>query len=200
MSAGLGVTGLAGEVVAGTGGVAQIEWTWPQQDVSLQQELQMRSLDGGMPDWQSQIAASGQLSLVVAGLTDGATYEAQIRNRTSFGRVSGWSGSVSVLAVANTTAPAALTGFAAAVSGGVNGVLSWTAPNDPNYSAARIWRGTTATFSAAVLVHTEYGAPSLADGWTDSGLTTGTYYYWAAPINGSGVEGTVTGPQSITII
>lgn len=77
--------------------------------------------------------------------------------------------------------------------------VSFTAPNDPNYYATRVYRGTTTTFADATLVRTEYGIPSNADSWVDAGLSAGTYYYWVAPINGSGVEGAATGPESETV-
>lgn len=193
------VTGLAGEVVSGTGGVAQIEWSWPAQDSGLTQVLRIRSLDGGTPEWQEIAAGEGQVTFVLGGLTDGATYEAQVRNRTGSGRSGDWSGSVSVVAIANTTAPAALTAFAVTVTGGTTGAVAFTAPNDPNYAATRIWRGTTGTFSAATLVQTEYGVVGMADAWDDTGLSPGTWYYWAAPVNGSGIEGPLSGPDDITI-
>jgi ribosomal protein S11 len=196
------VASIAGEVVTATGGIAQIEWSWPAQSAGLSQIVRVRSLDGGMVDWQEFQAGEGQTTLLITGLTDGASYDAQVRNRTALGRVSdNWSGLVSVEAIANTVAPGALTAFSATVSGGTNANVNFTAPNDPNYAATRIWRGTTTTFSAATLVRTEYGVVGMADLWTDVGLATGTYYYWAAPINGSGIEGTLSGPSSsITII
>lgn len=192
------ISGLAGAAVTGTGGVAQIEWTWPAQDASLTQVL--RSRVSGTTEWQEVQAGEGQSSLIATGLIDGVDYEAQIRNRTVAGRVGEWSSTITVTAIANSVAPTALTAFAVAVAGGTTGAVTFTAPNSPNYAASRIWRGTTATFGSASLVRTEYGAPSVSDGWDDAGLTTGTYYYWAAPINGSGISGPVSGPETITII
>jgi hypothetical protein len=65
--------------------------------------------------------------------------------------------------------------------------LSWAAPNSVNYVGTRIYRHTVNTFGASSLVRTEYGAPSSADAWQNSGLAAGTYYYWLVAINGSGV-------------
>lgn len=192
------ITGLTGEAVTGTGGIAQIEWSWPAQAASLTQVLRFRV--SGATDWQEIAAGEGQSLILLSGLIDGESYEAQVRNRTAAGRVSEWSSTVTVDAIANTTPPGALAAFAVTVSGGTTGAVTLTAPNDPNYAAARIWRGPTTTFGDASLVRTEYGAPGLADAWDDTGLAAGTYYYWAAATNGSGIEGTRSGPQSITII
>lgn len=77
--------------------------------------------------------------------------------------------------------------------------MSWTSPNDSNYSGARIYRGTSATFSAATLIATEFGPPNAADSYQDTGLAAGTYYFWAVPINASGVEGNASGPETETV-
>lgn len=192
------VVGLTGAVVVGTGGVAQIDWTWPAQDASLIQQLRIRSLDGGVTEWQTVTIAAGQTSFVSTGLVDGATYDAEIRNRTNSARVSAWSATVSVVAVADTVPPADLTEVGVSIVGGQPRVTFGT-PNDPRYAAARIWRGTTTTFGAAALIATEYGPPNTVDFWGQTGLAPGSYYYWAAPINGSGVAGTVAGPFAITV-
>ncbi|RID91636.1 hypothetical protein D2N39_12700 [Gemmobacter lutimaris] len=193
---------LTGEAVEGTGGVALIEWAWPVQPEDLRQQLQIRSVDGGVPDWQIVDAGEGQSSLVSTGLVDGATYEAQVRNRTPGGRVSPWYPAVplAVQAVANSAAPAALVAFGAAVSGS-DAVLTFTAPNDGQYAATRIWRADGSTdFGDAVAIRTEFGAPNAADSYTDVGPGVGSHSYWAEPINGSGIAGPRSGPQTITII
>jgi hypothetical protein len=77
--------------------------------------------------------------------------------------------------------------------------VSWTAPNDPNYAGARVWRGTDAVLANATLVRTEYGAPNTSDSWDDTGLAADDYWYWVAPINASGIEGAVAGPQTVTV-
>jgi hypothetical protein len=192
------ISGLAGSAVTGTGGVAQIEWSWPSQDASLTQIFQSRR--SGTTSWQQFSVAEGQRSLVVSGLIDGASYEAQVRNRTASGKLGGWSPKVTVTAVANTTAPPALAAFSVEVSGGTTGAVTFTSPDSPNYAATRIYRGTTTSFSAASLVRTEYGIRNAVDGWNDTGLAAGTYRYWGEPINASGITGPRTGPVAITII
>lgn len=191
--------GLVASVVEGTGGAALIEWAWSGEDESCSQDIRIRSVDAGI-DWQVTRLDDGQESYVSSGLVDGATYEAQVRNRTRGGRTSDWKPDtpVSVVAVANTVPPDALTGVTASLSGS-NAVLAWTAPNDGLYHAARVWRHTSSVFGLATAIHTEYGAPGLSDGWTDTAPGAGTWYYWLEPINSSGVGGTVSGPHTVII-
>ncbi|PWE48490.1 hypothetical protein DEM26_18250 [Thioclava sp. NG1] len=191
-------TGFTGSVQSG----GAIKYIWDAQSSDLQQQIQLRESGG---DWETVTLPQGQSVYTATGLPDGAQIEAQIRNRTSGGKVSAWSASETVTVVQNTTAPAALDAFDATATG-FNVDVAFTAPNDPNYFATRIYRGTTTTFADAALVRTEYGIPSNADAWTDTGLATGTYYYWGVPINPSGIpadDGTLpatgSGPVSVTI-
>ena len=195
------VMGLSGAAVAGTGGVAQIEWSWTAPaDAALRQVFRLRSIAAGMVDWQEGTIGAKSASYLATGLLDGAAYDAQVRSRAASGRMSAdWSDIVTVTAVANSTAPAALVAFAAAATGG-GGEVTFTAPNDPVYYAARIFRGPTTTFDDAGVVRIEYGASGIADLWTDAGLAPGTYSYWAEPINASGIAGPPSGPSTITII
>lgn len=193
---------LSGEVIEGTGGVALIEWSWPEQPDDLRQQLRVRSIEAGVVDWQILDVPAEQLTLVSSGLVDGATYEAQVRNRTLGGVVGDWGPAVplAVVAVANTDAPAAMSAFAGAPSGS-DVVLTFTAPNDALYAAARIWRATSSTdFADAVLIRTEFGAANAGDTYTDVAPGVATHSYWIEPINGSGIAGPRTGPENITII
>jgi hypothetical protein len=192
-------TGLSGEVIEDTGGAALIEWTWDGVDDVYSQDLRMRSVDAGL-DWQVYRQANDQWSMTASGLVDGATYEAQVRNRSASGRLSDWKPDtpVAIVAVANTVAPGDLSGVAVAAVGS-DAEAEWTAPNSGTYAAARIRRGTTTVYADATVVRVEYGAPNLADSWTDSTPGTGTWYYWLEPINSSGIAGTVSGPHTVTI-
>lgn len=191
------VAGFTGQAVEDTGGAAAIVWSWTAGTDDLRQEIRIRCVALGL-DWQTIAAGPGETSLTVTGLADGQTYDAQVRNRTAANRVSDWSATVSVAAVANTTAPGPLSGVSATAVGS-DGLVEWTCPSDANFYAARIWRHTTTTFGSATLIRTEYGLPGAADEYTDPSPGAGTWYYWAAPINASGVAGTVSGPHSITI-
>lgn len=131
---------------------------------------------------------------------DGATYEIRYRTVSTAGGASEWVDPYpTVVATADTAAPDPVTGVVATPGTG-EVQIDWTAPNSANYVGARIYRHTADDFGASTLVYTEYGAPSSADTYTDSGLAAGTYYFWVVSINGSGVEGTevATGSQTVT--
>ncbi|MFD2855413.1 hypothetical protein ACFSZS_12440 [Seohaeicola zhoushanensis] len=173
-------------------------YTWAEQDAGYTQEVRYRTL--GDTYWLSAVTATSADRLQISGFEDGAMIEAQIRNRTAGAGVSDWGPEVPVQTqvVVNPVAPGALTSFSVSDVGEAV-LVSFTAPNDAQYFGTRIWRGATATFSSATLIHTEYGIPSDGDSFTDPTLT-GAFYYWAAPINSSGVEGPLEGPLPITVV
>lgn len=193
----VGLTGMAED---STGGTAAILWDWPDQKDSLTQDIRVRKSGG---QWEEFKIPEGQSFFRQTGLADGTTYEAQVRNKTAAFRSSDWRpvAPVSVLAVANSVAPAALADFdATAMGSNVN--IDITAPNDPVYFATRIYRGTTTTFGDATVVRTEYGNPSSPDSWQDTPPAPGTYYYWGEPINQSGIGEPLnrSGPESAMVL
>lgn len=195
-------TGLAGSAQDGS----SILWTWDAQDASLMQQLRIR--ESGASDWLIVDVPAGQDYQITSGLVDGTTYEAQLRNRTSALRSSDWKpdAPINVKAVANSTPPIAHTAFTASLDGS-DVDLTFTAPNDPNYFATRIYRALDSTdFDDAALIHTEYGIPSNADGHTDIAPASGDQSYWIVPINESGkpdddgtLPATASGPETVTV-
>jgi hypothetical protein len=186
---------------AQSGGVASILWEWAPSTSDLHQQLFWRQV--GAAEWQIVTCSTGQVSTLVTGLIDGATYEAQLRNRTAAMRVSALSPAtpVAVKAVANSVSPASVTSLAVALVSALARV-SWIAPNDANYMAVRIFRQlytTTPSLPSSTLIRTEYGSVSNSDSYDDN-PTTGKWAYWVAPINASGVQGPVSGPVTITIV
>lgn len=194
---------LSGTAVTGTGGVAQILWSWTDPGNAMVPQLRLRQQG---QEWAQVLPGEEVEEYLMTGLLDGATYEAQIRARSPGGEPSDWKPDTpgSVEAVANSTAPAAHESgsFSVAESAG-DITVEFEAPNDENYYATRIMRADYAAAYAgpydigdASLVRLEYGLPGAVDTWTDSGLSTGHYAYWIVPINASGVEGTATGPET----
>ena len=175
-----------------------ILWSWAAADASLTQELQFRVV--GEEAWESIVIQPGVSQVRTSGFADGDTVEAQLRNRTAALRRSDWAPEVPVTAVVqvNQTAPDALDSFDAVASGPTTATITFEAPNHASYFGTEILRGNSAVFENATLVHTEYGIPSDADSWTDT-VPVGTFYYWARPINASGVAGPLSGPVSVTV-
>lgn len=149
--------------------------------------------------WQTIPIGTDEEQAQTNALSDGVQYEAQIRYVSSgSGRPGEWSESEFVTPVADPAAPGVVTDVnAVGGTGAVN--LSWTSPNSGNYVAAHIRRNTV-NVEAGAPVRVEYGPPSTADGWQDTGLAAGTYYYWIRAVNASGVESApvATGPVTVT--
>ncbi|SMO64117.1 fibronectin type III domain-containing protein [Paracoccus laeviglucosivorans] len=184
-------------VVAGpsTSGSAMLVSSWAEQDGSYRQRL--RYSVAGAEQWQVVDVPKGSTRHEQPGLLDGAAYEWQIRNVRN-GKVSPWSATITVTAIADTIGPPALTSFTA--TGGSEQVeLTFGTPNSARFDATRIYRGTSAIFADAIVVRTEYGTPNTIDSWTDTGLAAGTYWYWAEPINASGVAGPRGTPRSVSV-
>lgn len=149
-------------------------------------------------EWNVVAVAEGATEAQTNALSDGATYEAQVRHVTLTGRIGAWTASDTITPVADEVAPSVVTGVSK--TGGVGIVdINWTSPNSANYVAANIRRNTVNTEGSAVLVRTEYGAPSAADTWQDSALAAGTYYYWIKARNASGVESASVATGSVVV-
>ncbi|EEX09631.1 conserved hypothetical protein [Ruegeria lacuscaerulensis ITI-1157] len=163
------------------------------------QRLRIRRV--GTALWRKHTLLEGDELLRVTGLIDGAAYKYQARPIGANAAEKLWlpDPPATVTVVDNPTAPAAHEAFSAILTGANIDVL-FTAPNDPNYFATRIYRALNSTnFGSATLVHTEYGIPSNNDSWTDVAPASGDQSYWIEPINSSGVAGPRTGPQTVTI-
>lgn len=186
------VTGVA---VAGPG----IEWSWAVQPIELNQQFRFRAV--GATDWQPAVEITDDsTTLTTPGLVDGQAYEAELRNVTAARRPSAWVASGSVAAIANTTPPDPVTDLTAtAVAGDIE--VTWLTPNDPLHNATRVYRasGSGAPFSSAALLTVIYGPANTAQGIVDTGLAAGTYVYWAASANASGIESALAGPVEETV-
>uniref|UniRef100_UPI0040479BD0 hypothetical protein n=1 Tax=Yoonia sp. TaxID=2212373 RepID=UPI0040479BD0 len=188
--------------IAENAGRVRYTWTVPSDD-SLAQRIRLREV--GSADWQQIDVPSGQNNYIVTGLGD-ATVEAQAVNITASQRRStSWrpDPALVVESTVNATAPVALDAFSVAASGS-DVLVSFTAPNDENYNATKIYRADYAAaytgpfdIGDATLQRTEYGIPSNGDTWTDTAPVAGVHAYWARPINGSGKQGPVSGPETI---
>lgn len=193
-------SGLAGTAVDGPG----IAWEWDAPSDAL--SLEFRARVSGAAVWEPSLTFSqGETLFTLLGLVDGESYEAQVRHVTAARRFSAWSSTVTVVAVASATPPDDLQTFTAIESSG-DGALDWQNANDPAHAGTRIYRADYAAAYAGpfdiadgVLIATEYGAPNAVQSLTDPALAVGVHAYWAAPINSSGIAGTLAGPQTFEI-
>lgn len=75
-------------------------------------------------------------------------------------------------------------------------LVGWKNPNDIRFYMSDVWRGTTATFSAATKIVSNYaGGVGQPQAVTDT-VTAGTYYYWVQAKAADGTLATPTGPVS----
>ncbi len=151
--------------------------------------------------WLPISVSSDGVSAVTPQLADGGSYDLRVRwVAGSGGNASDWSEAGPLLAVADNVITGPPTGFVA--NGGVGQVLlAWTAPGQSNLRAVRIYRASAgAPFSSAVAIVTINLSPNQAFDMTDSGLSSGSYDYWARALNASGIGDatSTTGPVTAT--
>lgn len=163
-------------------------------------EIRWRALSTS--EWQQVQIQNGATEYLITGLSDGTTYEVQLRSIEGLvGTLdSEWlpSPAAQVTTVGNAVAPNALASFATSVVGS-DVLIEYTTANDGNHHATRVYRNSSATFGTATLIHTDYAGPNTASSYTDTSPGPGTWYYWAVPENASGLTGTASGPESETL-
>jgi hypothetical protein len=76
--------------------------------------------------------------------------------------------------------------------------VAFNLPSDANVAGARVYRNTVDDFATATRETTVYGGPSAAL-TADLVLPAGSYFFWVAAINGSGLEATEVATGSVTI-
>lgn len=173
--------------------------TWASSGDAFVYQLQYeREISPGIwGETQTQSTNSGELSLVTSILSDGMNYQFRIRAR-SFDIFGLWTDWIDIFITADITATDPVTDLVA--TGGTGEItVAWSAPNNANYRATRIYLNTANDFSTAMLYQTEYGAAGQADTTTVDSVLPDDWYVWAVAINISGVEATpvVDGPVTV---
>jgi len=184
------------------GGTPGLRTSWTAANSVNAARVRWAEKDTG--NWiESGVIPAGTLFFDIFPLDDQTTYDIQVAAVTGFSgaQLSTFEPVVPVEAtpVLNSTPPNPLTTFATSVLGS-DVTIEFQSPNDPNYFATRIYRGTTTDFGSATAIQTEYGAANSADSFVDAGRPVGTYYYWGEPINSSGVAGAVSGPEIAEVV
>ena len=88
---------------------------------------------------------------------------------------------------------------ASATGGSGQVTVTFDTPNNPDQSAVVIYRGSTNVFSAATVTATTYAIPNFSGYATETGIAAGTWYIWAAPQNTSRINGSASGPFTVTV-
>lgn len=180
----------------GSGLAPFIEASFSFQEDNFRYEIEWQATSGG--EIFQRIGPSGDLIVRTYYLADGVQY--RIRARAwSADTPSDWTPYQILTAVSDPTAPGTV--ILGTVTGGAGQIsFSWTAPNSPNYHAARIYLNSTNSFSGATLQAVEFGAPNTSDSRVVSGLPAGVWYGFITASNSSGVESAPvpTGAKTVT--
>ena len=116
------------------------------------------------------------------GLLPNTSYTVRLRGLSQLGFPSGYTADSVLTSAQKTTAPAAPTSLTATASL-KSAFLKWTLPADKDVAYVNVYRHTANVSGSAVLI-----GSSMGESFTDTGLTTGTaYYYWVKAVNTSGV-------------
>lgn len=171
------------EVVSGGATAAFGLATWDIISDVLTYELEWEPTDLSEAV-RSNISKDGVGEVRSQYLVDGKEYRFRLR-AWGGGNYSEWTDYEIRTATADPIAPAAVSSVSVSPGAGL-ALFEWTAPNSSNYFACRIYISTTNDIDDAILAATEYGAPSVTDQRTISGLSAGSYYAWLVAINASG--------------
>lgn len=192
------ITAVAVTVSGGDG--IQLDWETPSDTLLNQVRYRTSDAGSGAGDWFQIDVPQGQTYMNTPALETGVAYDLQVRSQRQSGQTSAWTPTtpISIIADDDASAPGSVTGVTGSGGAGVADI-DWTAPASANYAGARIYRHSANSFGSSTMVHTEYGLPSMADTWQDTGLAAGTYYYWVVAINGSGVEAGEVATGAVTV-
>ncbi len=189
--------GIATEVLAGGQSSAFGVASWDHVSDALTYELEWQ-FDDESEAPQSVESRDGETELRTPPLRDGVDYRFRLRTLSN-GATSEWTSYETETAMADTVAPGTPSDFDSTVAGS-DVTLDWVNPNSPNLYRTVLYRGTSASFGAAVPFYTANGGIGEARAYTDYALASGTYYWWVQSFNASGVASAEVGPETRTIV
>lgn len=156
------------------------------------------SIKEGAGNYVTFLTAENSYNL--RGLKAGVTYTVRVRAFNSSGQAGGYSNISTLAMTGDAVAPATPTGLTA-VASLRNVYLSWTAPSATDVASIRIFTNTVNdTATATILAHVN-AKPSQSGGYTHSGLSPATtYYYWLRAVDASGNTSALSSAVSATTI
>lgn len=165
--------------------------------------LQWR-LTGSSGSWnQASYAnlAAGAVTLTSGFVPTDVSLDVQVAYQTGGRQMSAWSATTAFTASSSSIPPASPTGAAATSPSAGEAAVTWRNPTSTNFDHARVYRGTTATFTSAADVSGALpGAPGASASFTQTGLSSGTtYYYWVAAENAANAQSAAAGPVAVTV-
>lgn len=162
-----------------------------REDLTI--EAQYRKV--GAAAWVDMTATENRA--LSGAVEDGETYEARVRWRGVFDEVPIWTLLGPVTVQIDATPPAAPTELIPSPGSGY-AQLTWRNPTGA-FQSIRVYRGTSNIRASATLVQTITGGASGQIADYQDAVPPGTYSYWVAAANVSGVEGPAIGPAQVTI-
>lgn len=178
----------------GTYPVAAFAWTGTLDYQTVEVQAQIDGATQWVSIGQSEF---GDLELETGALLDGSSYVFRLRT-VSNSKNSAWVVLAAVVAAVDPDAPDAPSALSTTRTGS-DVDIAWTQPSSTNTYGARVYRGTSSDPAAAVQVAQVVLGPSGSGLYADDGVAAGTYWWWVAAINGSGIESarTLAGTETI---
>ncbi|MDR3512619.1 MAG: hypothetical protein P4L73_13370 [Caulobacteraceae bacterium] len=157
----------------------------------------------GATSWNGQTylgLPAGSVVMDTAFVPVDVTIEVQIAFQTGGGQISPWTVSSTVYTSTAGIAPGPPTSLSVNSPAAGDTSMTWRNPSSSSFDHARVHRGTTSTFSSATDVSGALpGSSGAVEAFTQTGLATGTYYYWVTAENASNVASSPDGPQSVAV-
>lgn len=139
----------------------------------------------GASEWLEMVVSQDANTATTGVVSTGVEYEVRARHITVAGRPSDWTTPETITPTVAESAPSTPTDFF--VTGGTGEAeLIWRNPPEENFGFVRIYRNTVDDFDTSTALPDDVAGGTLAySGITDTGLSPGTYYWWAVSFNTS---------------
>lgn len=197
LSAPTGLTVSAVQVTQANGNGVALQATWDAAGrAGLRYEVRYRPTAGG--PWVLMTVESEDRTGWSGPVNSGIEYEVQVRALTIGRFASAWSTSFTITpsATAVLSAPSAMT----ATGGTGSASVSFRMPPESGLAYARLYRSSSSSFGSASQVGADIvGGLGQVMTISDTGLSAGTWYYWARAFNAAGGSSALTAPVNTTV-